>query len=137
MESDKLITALELQAGTAAAPLYSTYVLVTKLVCPPLPARPLVRRALQQRLAEWHQYRLIRVEAPAGYGKTVLGGQLVQQVMAGDATARVAWLSLDENDDEPTRFLIALAAALSTVIPATAEKVTSVALSQRPWLCKG
>jgi LuxR family maltose regulon positive regulatory protein len=134
MESDKLITALELQAGTAAAPLYSTYVLVTKLVCPPLPARPLVRRALQQRLAEWHQYRLIRVEAPAGYGKTVLGGQLVQQVMAGDATARVAWLSLDENDDEPTRFLIALAAALSTVIPATAEKVTSVALSQRPWL---
>jgi len=83
MESDKLVTALELQAGTAIFPLFSTYVLTTKLVCPPLPARPLVRQALQQRMNEWHQYRLIRVEAPAGYGKTVLGGQLVQQVMAG------------------------------------------------------
>ncbi len=132
MESDKRTVAL--QTGTVAAPLFSSYVLATKLVCPPLPERPLVRRALQQRLEEWHRHRLIRVEAPAGYGKTVLGGQLVQQVTAGEPSARAVWLSLDENDDEPASFLIALAAALSAVIPATAETATAVALSQRPSL---
>src|SRR5690349_17331132 len=65
------------------------------------------------------------LSAPAGSGKTTLLATWLQQPAVGSRqladpsaancelpTARVAWLSLDEGDDDPAGFLLALVAAL-------------------------
>ena len=54
--------------------------------------------------------KLILISAPAGFGKTTL----VSEWLAG-CLQPVAWLSLDEGDNEPTRFLTYLIAALQTL----------------------
>ena len=85
-------------------------ILQTKLQAPPL--RPsLVRRpGLTARLDSGLDGRLTLVCAPAGYGKTTL---VAEWLVAGEH--RVAWLSLDENDNDPRRFLGYLLAALRQV----------------------
>ncbi len=50
------------------------------------------------------------VSAPAGYGKTTLVRQWVDDFLPG-----VAWLTLDENDNQPLFFLNYLIAAIKTV----------------------
>ncbi len=48
-------------------------------------------------------YRVIFIQAPAGHGKTTLLQQLMTRVQhSGVATG---WITLDEGDDDPTRFL--------------------------------
>lgn len=60
--------------------------------------------------------RLARVQAPAGYGKsTVLAHWFTQLQEQG---ARCAWLSLDEDDNDPSRFLRYLVGALRSIDPA-------------------
>jgi LuxR family maltose regulon positive regulatory protein len=56
--------------------------------------------------------KLTLVSAPAGFGKTTL---LSEWVAACGSCARVAWLSLDEGDNDPARFLAYLVAALQTI----------------------
>ena len=88
--------------------------LVTKLHVPPLRPDLVSRPRLTGRLSEAlrRDHRLILVSAPAGYGKTTLVRAWLQCVAS---QARVAWLSLDEADSEPTRFLSYLVAALQKV----------------------
>jgi LuxR family maltose regulon positive regulatory protein len=50
------------------------------------------------------------ISAPAGFGKTTLIGDWINQT-----ELPVAWLSLDEGDDDPVRFVRYLIAALSRV----------------------
>ena len=58
-------------------------------------------------------HRLTLISAPAGYGKTTL-----TTTLAHTATdLAFAWLSLDEEDDNPTAFLIAFVAALQKLNP--------------------
>ncbi|GAA3384694.1 LuxR C-terminal-related transcriptional regulator [Cryptosporangium minutisporangium] len=67
----------------------------------------MVRRArLAERLDPGAGRRLTVVAAPAGYGKTTLLG-----TWAG-TRERVGWLTLDERDNDPTRFLSSLIGAL-------------------------
>jgi len=88
--------------------------LATKLYTPrPHPER-VPRQRLIRRLDEGLPgpggacgQKLTLVAAPAGYGKTTLLAQWVAQ-----AACPVAWLSLDEGDDDPARFLAYLTAAL-------------------------
>ena len=87
-------------------------VLGTKLHVP-APRPDLVRRPrLTDRLPTTGSVppRLVLVSAPAGFGKTTL---LAEWLTAGDeAPARVAWLSLDEGDNDPRRFLTHLVASV-------------------------
>jgi LuxR family maltose regulon positive regulatory protein len=55
---------------------------------------------------------LTLVSAPAGFGKTTLLAQWVTE-----SRTPVAWLSLEPEDNEPTRFLTYLIAALQTLDP--------------------
>ena len=66
---------------------------------------------------------LTLVSAPAGFGKTTLVSEWVQTM--GDATPpiAVAWLSLDEGDNDPARFLAYLIAALRTVALGKAREI--------------
>ncbi len=82
--------------------------LTTKLFMPHSAARLIPRVALVSRWLEGFQsdLRVTLICAPAGYGKTTLMLYLVKA-----SSAVPAWLSLDEGDNDPQRFLAYLCAA--------------------------
>src|SRR5215213_9307804 len=77
----------------------------------PAPSRPgiVVRAALVDRLVG-ARHPVVAVTAPAGYGKTTVLAQLAERKQTG-----VAWLSLDDRDNDPTVLLTYLAVALQRV----------------------
>ncbi len=87
--------------------------LATKLYIPSPRPNLVSRPRLLERLNQGLTCRLILISAPAGYGKTMLLSEWTSQVSTRDW--RVAWLSLDEGDNDPARFLSYLVAALQTV----------------------
>jgi LuxR family transcriptional regulator, maltose regulon positive regulatory protein len=85
----------------------------TKLVAPAPRAGLLPRAGLQSLFQSSLQAKLCLVGAPAGSGKTTLLAQW--RAVAGGG--RVAWVSLEESDNDSTRFWSYLVAALRTVEP--------------------
>jgi LuxR family transcriptional regulator, maltose regulon positive regulatory protein len=81
--------------------------LATKVAIPRVRAGSLVRARLLAALDEALGRDLTLVCTPAGFGKTTLLAH-----WARAAPGRVAWLSLDEGDGDPTRFWRYVAAAL-------------------------
>ena len=93
----------------------STPILATKLYIPPPRPKIILRPRLIERLNEglasgcW----LTLISAPAGFGKTTLISNLKYQTPAlvpvGDGASvsniKMAWVSLDEGDSDPLRFL--------------------------------
>src|ERR1700754_847736 len=84
--------------------------LATKVVPPRLPVDLIVRPHLVGLAERAASKRLTVIKAPAGFGKTSLALIWLDGLRAKGA--RVAWLSLDAEDDEPARFLNYLAHAL-------------------------
>jgi LuxR family maltose regulon positive regulatory protein len=97
-----------------AAP--ETVMLETKLTRPGMRPEQVARREGLARLREAGAQRLTLVAAPPGYGKTTL---LAQWAAATDAAA---WLSLDEDDNDPARFFAYVIAALRRVEPETGRR---------------
>ena len=95
-----------------------TPVLATKLYVPPPRSKAVIRRRLIERMNEGIQRKLTLISASAGFGKTTL----VSEWVAG-CSRPVAWLSLDEGDNDITRFLSYLAAALQTIMANIGEGV--------------
>src|SRR4051794_20215175 len=87
-------------------------ILPTKLYVPAPPLRIVRRPRLSDRLGEGEHRRLTLVSAPAGFGKTTAMCEWV-----ATCGHRVAWLSLDREDHNPTRFMTYLIAALQTIAP--------------------
>ena len=88
--------------------------LVWSKLVPPAPRAGLITRAgLQSLLQARLEAKLCLLDAPAGFGKTTL----LAQWQAGSGGGRVAWVSLDEGDNDPTRFWIYVVEALRTVEP--------------------
>jgi LuxR family transcriptional regulator, maltose regulon positive regulatory protein len=85
-------------------------ILATKLYLPPPRPQLVPRPRLIERLNEGLRAgrKLTLVAAAAGFGKTTLLSEWVHP-------SRVAWLSLDENDNDLARFLADVVAALQTV----------------------
>ncbi len=92
----------------------STPILDTKLQPPPPRPNAVSRPTLIKRLDEGLQSRLILVSAPAGFGKTTLVSEWVAGRILPEDQVRLAWLSLDEADGDPARFLTYLLASLRT-----------------------
>lgn len=62
------------------------------------------RTALLQRLSAWREHALTLVLSPPGFGKTTLLTQWHSQLATQPGVA-TAWLTLDEDDIEPSRFV--------------------------------
>src|ERR671932_1525766 len=102
-----------------------TPVLTTKLYVPAPPPNAVIRRHLVERIDEGLHRNLTLVSAPAGFGKTTL-----VSAWAAVCKWKVAWLSLDERDSDPARFLVHLVAAVQTIAPTVG--VAELALLQSP-----
>ena len=105
----------------------ATPILATKLYIPPTRAQLVPRPRLIEQLNEGLHRKLILISAPAGFGKTTL----VSEWVAG-CERPVAWLSLDEGDNDPARFLAYLVAALQTISANVGEGVLRALQSPQP-----
>jgi len=85
------------------------------------------RPRLIERLDEGLYRKLTAISAPAGFGKTTL-----LSAWAAGCEPQVAWLSLDDADNDQTRFLNYVVAALRTVAPTIGEAVLIALRSPQP-----
>lgn len=84
--------------------------LTTKLFLPPARQTLVERPVLLDQLKEGLRGKLTLVSAPAGFGKTSLVA-----AWRKESDTPLAWVSLDEEDNEPARFLDYLIGALQMV----------------------
>lgn len=102
-------------------------IIANKLYSPPPRPKVVLRPRLSERLNEALHRKLTLISAPAGFGKTTL----VSEWVAG-CERPVAWLSLDEGDKDPTRFLAYLVAALQTIAANLGAGVLGLLQSPQP-----
>src|SRR5262245_50156732 len=95
-----------------------TPILTTKLSIPPRRPDWAPRPRLLKRLDQGLRRKLTLVSAPAGFGKTTLLASWLHGLSERQPAApRVAWLSLDEEDNDPHRFFTHFIAAWQTIDP--------------------
>ncbi len=98
----------------------TTPLLQTKLYIPSTRPDLVPRPRLIERLNEGLHRKLTLISAPAGFGKTTL----VSEWVAG-CKQPVAWLSLDDGDNDLNHFLAYLVAALQTLVLSEIEGIAS------------
>ena len=102
-------------------------ILATKLYIPPprsktCPAPP-PDRSTEQGFGSQTDF----ISAPAGFGKTTLVSEWI-----ASCKRPVAWLSLDEGDNDPARFLTYLITALQTIVPNIGAEALRMVQSAQP-----
>ncbi|MBN1935819.1 MAG: hypothetical protein JW934_14210, partial [Anaerolineae bacterium] len=107
--------------------------LTTKLYIPPprpaLVPRPRLAKRLDEGLRLGHKLTLI--SAAAGSGKTTLLSEWGVGVQRA-THQRVAWLSLDEDDNDPARFWTYVIAALQAIRPQVGQSVLPMLQGTQP-----
>jgi len=103
--------------------------LTTKLYFPPMRSNLVSRPHLVECLHNGLHGPLTLVSAPAGYGKTTLMSEWRACVGCDYSTA---WLSLDNDDNDSTRFLTYIIAALATLKPGFGEIALGLLQSSPP-----
>jgi LuxR family maltose regulon positive regulatory protein len=104
--------------------------LTTKLYFPAVRRELVPRPRLLARLAEGIAHPLTLIAAPAGFGKTTL----VSEWHASEAGRNfpLAWLALDDDDNDPARFLTYVIAALATLKLGFGESILALLKSPQP-----
>ncbi|WP_238588750.1 serine/threonine-protein kinase [Rhodococcus pyridinivorans] len=83
---------------------------------PPVVTHPMVARTrLLDRLTTSSRPRLILIHGPAGYGKTTVAIQYLHILEREEG--KTAWLSIDEDDNNPAWFLAHLVDAITVALP--------------------
>ncbi len=107
-----------------------TPLLRTKLFVPPVRPGLVPRPRLDARLSPAARPRLTLVSAPPGFGKTTL---LSAWVAAETSAERpVAWVSLEEGEQEPGVFWTYVATALEAAAPGVAEAALPLLQTAQP-----
>ena len=107
--------------------------LTTKLNLPPLRKETISRPRLVERLDNGFLQngkfgrRLTLISAPAGYGKTTLAIDWLNRL-----GLPLAWLSLDEDDNDPRRFITYLIAAMKQINESIGQAATAMLQSPQP-----
>jgi LuxR family maltose regulon positive regulatory protein len=118
----------------------SSPILATKLYIPPPRPKIVLRPRLIERLNEGLAMgcKLTLISASAGFGKTTLVSEWIATLTpsplpVGEGVGvRVAWLSLDEGDNDPVRFISYLIAALQTIKEGVGEGLLAALQSPQP-----
>ena len=99
--------------------------IATKLLVPSRQMHLVPRRRLTDLLDNTRNCKLAILSAPAEYGKTTL---LSEWVHGQDArTRKVAWVSCDEGDNDPSRFWSSIVGALEIAEPDIGKSVRALA----------
>ena len=99
-------------------------ILATKIYIPPPPPGVVLRPRLTERLnaglcqEQGYGQKLTLISAPSGFGKTTILSEWIPS-----CKRPAAWLSLDEGDNDLTRFLAYMVAGLRTIAPDLGEEV--------------
>ncbi|MCU0495218.1 MAG: LuxR C-terminal-related transcriptional regulator [Chloroflexaceae bacterium] len=101
--------------------------LATKLYRPQPRPNAVARPHLLARLNAGLHHRLTLIAAPPGFGKTTLASAWL-----ATSGRPAAWLTLEYADNEPTRFLAYLVAALQTLGPTPGTEVAALLQSPQP-----
>ncbi|MCK5692343.1 MAG: AAA family ATPase, partial [Bacteroidales bacterium] len=102
-------------------------ILATKLYIPPSRSKMVLRPRLIERMNKGQSGKLTLISAPPGFGKTTLVSEWISS-----CERATVWLSLDEGDNDPTRFLVYLVAAFQKVFPHTGQRVLALLQSPKP-----
>jgi ATP/maltotriose-dependent transcriptional regulator MalT len=106
--------------------------LVTKFTIPPLRSILLPREHLLTVLDQSRSFPLTLLSASAGFGKTTL-----LSTWANQSISQIAWLTLDEEDNDPTRFWAYVIAALRHSGSPVGEAAEALLHSPHPLLLTG
>jgi len=105
-----------------SSPLLSTKIYI------PTPRQGIIsRRKLIDQLDTGRESKLILVSAPAGYGKTTLLAEWIEQ-----RSFQVGWVSLNEQDNELRRFFSYITGSLSTITNTIDESILTYLKDQNP-----
>jgi LuxR family maltose regulon positive regulatory protein len=105
----------------------SQIILPTKLFVPQLRTEMVPRHSLLKQINDHFSFTTILVAAPAGFGKTTLICNWIQQV-----EIPVAWFSIGEGDNDPVVFLSYVISALRTIDSRIGESAFTMAQSPQP-----
>jgi LuxR family transcriptional regulator, maltose regulon positive regulatory protein len=108
----------------------ASVILRTKLTPPPVRADRVHRPRLTERFSKSLEHPLTLLCAPAGYGKSTLLAEWVGSEARG--AVAFAWLSLDEDDNDPVRFLTYLISAFANASGIDADEMLSRLHSPQP-----
>jgi LuxR family maltose regulon positive regulatory protein len=113
-------------------PMPEPDLLVTKFTIPPVRSALLQRSHLLTALDQSRSFPLTLLSASAGFGKTTL-----LSAWANQSTSQVAWLALDEQDNDPTRFWAYVIASLRHSGSPVGEAALAMLHSPHPSLLTG
>jgi LuxR family maltose regulon positive regulatory protein len=120
--SDPVVNKFEAKETSGSLPLDDAeQLLQTKLFIPPVRPGCVARPRLLEHLQGGLRRAVTLVSAPAGYGKTTLVSGWLHQ-----SAIRAAWLTLDESDNDPIRFLQYFITVIGKFVPAIQISLMSV-----------
>jgi LuxR family transcriptional regulator, maltose regulon positive regulatory protein len=108
----------------------TSQLLTTKLYVPQAHPNLVARPRLSEQLKEGMRRRLTLISAPAGFGKTTLLSEWRMLHLSSEWP--LAWVSLDEGDNDQVRFLSYFIAALQTIESDIGEAALASLRSPQP-----
>ena len=104
--------------------------LATKLFVPPPHPEWVARPRVEEHLNAGLRRKLTLLAAPAGFGKT--SALIAWRTTAAGQRVRLAWVSLDADDNDPVRFWSYVGAALDTLSPGLAQPALALLRVPQP-----
>src|SRR3984957_9068844 len=125
VERRKSPVAGSVHRNTGGTPTFQTPPTPATKYRPSVPTRSLVARSrLTDVLRAGGRRRLILIRAPSGFGKSTLAAQWREE-LSSDGVA-VAWLTVDDDDNNEVWFLAHLLESIRRIRPALAESLAPV-----------